>query len=111
MEGQTQGVAGGEEVGPRVQVRGYVVGGLGGEEGEEGEVGVCGGGEGGAAAQTVRTLRGGWGWWAGDGVGGRLRGGCVVEGCFWGIGVRGGGDGCETGAEGEEVCWRERERL
>ena len=45
MEGQAQGVAGGEEVGPRVQVRRYVVGGLGGEEGEEGEVGVCGGGE------------------------------------------------------------------
>lgn len=61
MEGQAQGVAGGEEVGAGVQVCGYVVGGLGGEEGEEGEVGVCWGGQGGAAGQTVRALRrGGW---------------------------------------------------
>lgn len=46
MERQAQGVAGSEEVGPRVQMCGDVVRGLGGEEGEEGEVGVCGGWEG-----------------------------------------------------------------
>ncbi len=36
VEGQAEGVAGREQVGARVQVRGYVVRGLGGEEGEEG---------------------------------------------------------------------------
>lgn len=40
MEGEAQGVAGGEEVGARVQVGGYVVGGLGAEEGEEGADGI-----------------------------------------------------------------------
>lgn len=49
MEGEAEGVAFCEEVGARVQVGGYVVGGLGGEEGEEGEVWVRGWGEGGAA--------------------------------------------------------------
>lgn len=51
MEGETESVAGCEEVGSRVEVGGYVVGGLGGEEGEEGEAGCCccWWGEGGAA--------------------------------------------------------------
>ena len=53
VEGEAEGVAGGEEVGARVQVGGYVVRGLGGEEGEEGEVGGCGGGEGEAAGWVV----------------------------------------------------------
>lgn len=43
MEGEAERVAVGEEVGARVQVCGYVVGGLGGEEGEEGWGGGCGG--------------------------------------------------------------------
>lgn len=49
VEGEAEGVAGGEEVGAGVEVGAYVVRGLGGEEGEEVEVGVCGWGEGGAA--------------------------------------------------------------
>lgn len=44
MEGEAERVAGGEEVGAGVDMRGYVVGGLGAEEGEEG---TDGGGEGG----------------------------------------------------------------
>lgn len=53
MEGEAQGVTGCEEVGPRVQVRRYVVGGLGGEEGEEFDVGVFGGWEGGFAIYAL----------------------------------------------------------
>ena len=51
MEGEAEGVAGREEVGARVDVGGYVVGGLGTEEGEEL---LDGGGEG-------RWGFGGWG--------------------------------------------------
>ena len=102
MEGEAERVALCEEVRARVQVGGYVVGGLGGEEGKEGEVGVCGGGGRVPAGWAVGLLleMGGWGRWAGDGVCGRLRGREVVEGCFWGVGVHGGGgcDGCEAGA-------------
>lgn len=68
MEGEAEGVAGGEEVGSGVQVDGYVVGGLGGEEGEEGGGGcVCWGGEGGAArwVMVVRSLGRRWGGRAG----------------------------------------------
>lgn len=98
VEGQAEEVAFGEEVGASVQVRDYVVRGLGGEEGEEGGGVVVGGGGGGGGRGG---LLGWWWWfwwrWLGSwrvcfGVGGLWGKVIGVEGVFRGVGA--GGVGC-----------------